>query len=121
MWLQVTLDTFTAVGLFWCRGMRNDVLQGVNRRHLHSFTPHDAESRYITRTDPGHTFEAYGFSRGEPTHWQEGTLLGRYVAAQGDSVVEVRVPNETDRLLHPYNAATRESSETMGVTPKMEL
>ena len=89
------------MGLFWCRGLRRDVLQGVDRRHLHSFTV-DTGSRYISRTDPGHTFEAYGFTSGLPsTRWQDGTLLGRYRAVEGESVVQVSLPTDGEMLPHP--------------------
>eukprot|EP01046_Picozoa_sp_COSAG06_P057130 COSAG06_NODE_11036_length_1578_cov_1.714672_1_plen_191_part_00 len=132
---------FAAVGVFWCRGMRGDVLQvrtrrfvstfiqktiisprqardkyrektqertpftanciiidhfsafefelvalflqGVDRRSLHTFTAEaEGDPRYTSRTDPGHTFEVYGFPQGvSVTRWEEGVLLGRWVAA----------------------------------------
>jgi hypothetical protein len=115
-----------AVGLFWCRGMRKlDQVEGVDRRTLKTFTP-ESNPRYISRSDPGHTFEAYAFPAGastsrwqvcflgsahvlraffEPTRiiWQDGELLGRFVAEDGESVVEIRLPEE--RLLHPTEVA----------------
>ena len=113
---------YGAVALFWCRGLRSDVLQGVDRRHLHSFTP-DADSRYITRTDPGHTFEAYGVAAGVlASRWQDGTLLGRYVAAEGDSVVQVRVPDGAAEMLpHPTASAAQERGGEGAAETKTEL
>jgi hypothetical protein len=111
---------FGAVGLFWCRGLRHDVLQGVDRRHLHSFTV-DTGSRYISRTDPGHTFEAYGFTIGLPTtRWQDGILLGRYVAVEGESVVHVNVPTVEKLLPHPTSTVDNGHSEE-GRNAKTEL
>jgi hypothetical protein len=79
---------FAAVGVFWCRGMRGDVLQGVDRRSLHTFTAEaEGDPRYTSRTDPGHTFEVYGFPQGvSVARWEEGVLLGRWVAAGAGNV-----------------------------------
>ena len=75
----------------------------------------------MTRTDPGHTFEAYGFAAGVPaTRWQDGALLGRYVAGEGDSVVQVRVPADKEMLPHPAFRAQERAAEE-AVDSKTEL
>ena len=96
------------------------MLQGVDRRHLHSFNS-DTSSRYISRTDPGHTFEAYGFTSGlATTRWQHGILLGRYVAVEGESVVQVSVPTDRQMLPHPASTVENGHSEE-GLNAKSEL
>ena len=93
------LDPLLYVGV--CR----HVLQGVDRRLLHTFRPSSGDS-FKTRTDPGHVFEAYGFARSggnaASERWQDGVLLGRHVVAEGESgTFEVRVGAE---LPHPSDA-----------------
>ena len=85
--------------------MCRHVLQGVDRRLLHTFKPTSGDS-FKTRTDPGHVFEAYGFARGggktAPERWQDGVLLGRYVVGEGESgTFEVGLGAE---LPHPSDA-----------------
>ena len=111
---------FVAVGLFWCRGMRGDVLEGVDRRTLKTFTL-DSDQRYTSRTDPGHTFEAYAFLDGvSSTRWQEGELLGRFVAAEGETMIEIKLgcaqtgeEDGQERLSHPMDAALRKRKQEL--------